>query len=269
LVEGFNIGVTGTDTWYQDGISAYSKIGITLNNEANCNSNDAGIGFGMYNSYPSYEPHPCGAFKTNKKYTRIGYILGDYESPSAVPTLFPSSSPSAKPTPKPSPIPTPSPSAVSTLVPSSIPSALPSPKPSPISVTTCSGKADGIYTIVTASTSFSGYCYDSYLLLAKLNGALSTWSYSNAIWYDTTTYNPESLLMDTTTEAKLTAYNSFPINRIRIGMTSDTVANAVFSDITLPTSYASLQALFSANSSFDTSLGLTGSLRKRIGNFGK
>jgi len=147
---------------------------------------------------------------------------------------------------------------VPSLFPSSRPSAVTTSEPSPVSVTTCSGKTNGTYTIVTESTSFSGYCYNNYLLLAKLNGASSVWSYSNAIWYDTTTYNPTSLLMDTTTEAKLTAYNSFPINSIRIGMTSDTVANAVFSDITLSTSYTSLQALFSNGSSFTTSLGLAG-----------
>lgn len=63
---------------------------------------------------------------------------------------------------------------------------------------------------VDGSTPYNVYCFCGLVLLAKLDGRSSTWHYNSNLWDTTNVHNPTSLSFNKV-EAKMEAYNRFPI----------------------------------------------------------
>jgi hypothetical protein len=97
-----------------------------------------------------------------------------------------------------------------------VPPSPPPPSPPP-SYTSCTGLPDGPVVLSAGGSLFNGTCVDGYVLLAKLSGISTAWHYGSSLWTSYNTLNPTSLAFDRT-EAKLSSFNSFPIQSLRLGM---------------------------------------------------
>ena len=137
----------------------------------------------------------------------------------------------------------------STLVPSltRLPSQLPS--------SDCSSRSDGSLLMLQlgSGTNIPVVCHSGMILLAKLDGGSPVWNYASWLWTTTATLNPSSLAFDTV-EAKLAAFNTVPVSRLRLGMLSlpskntDTAPTAVsWLNVTLSGTYPSLLSAILAN----------------------
>jgi len=80
--------------------------------------------------------------------------------------------------------------------------------------------------------------------LAKLNGAKATWAYNSTLWTSTSTLNSSSLLIDQT-EAKLAAFNLFPVASLRLGLVGGGSRATQWLNLDLRGRHASLAAAFS------------------------
>lgn len=100
-------------------------------------------------------------------------------------------------------------------------------------------------------------CVQGYVLLAKLDGSKSTWNYDSSLWTGlATTQNVNSFSLDRT-EAKLEAFNYFPITTVRIGL-SLLVGGDIsvrWLDLPLGTTYTSLSSLMASGTFVPTRAG--------------
>jgi hypothetical protein len=152
----------------------------------------------------------------------------------------------------------------------------------------CAGQPDGPVLLLSSSrtTLYNATCLSGYVLLAKLNGDSVAWvrcmhasaqrclpacmraplsvsglmqhfsplvsfsflqSYDSTLWTTTRTLNATSLAFDQT-DAKLDAFNLFPLSTVRVGMFDvDGSALSRFIDLPLPAQYASMHELMVGN----------------------
>jgi len=111
-----------------------------------------------------------------------------------------------------------------------------------------------------AADPISVYCMDGYVLLAKIDGSKPTWQYSSSLWYNNiSTLNPSNL-STTQAEAKLAAFNTFPVSSFRVILAplgGGAMGNKL--EVSLRGSYASAAAVFAtAPNTIKTSIGRAG-----------
>jgi len=107
----------------------------------------------------------------------------------------------------------------------------------------CLGLLDGMYNDIYVSSMgivTSVYCIGGFVLLAKMDGRLSTWYYGSQYWTSATpspALNPDSLLFNQV-EARLDAYSQVLISSVRVGFAPFTSysdsSSAVRSWLTIP-----------------------------------
>jgi hypothetical protein len=127
--------------------------------------------------------------------------------------------------------------------------------PPPLPSSDCSTRPDGSALVLQLGSGIPVpvVCHSGMVLLAKLDGGSPLWSYASWLWTTSTLLNPGSLAFDTV-EAKLAAFNSFPVSRLRLGMLSLPAANSTASaatvswlNVTLGGTYPSLLSAILAN----------------------
>ena len=161
---------------------------------------------------------------------------------------FPPSPPPSPPPPRPSPPPPSPPPPSPPPQPSPPPPPSPSqPPPPPFYVKSCLGQPDGIVQIASSGgTPFSATCHAGMVLLAKIDGRNAVWSYASELWTTSATLNNASYQFDRK-EAKLVAFNRFPVASIRIGVvnfTSPAASSIRWLDLDLRGQFSSLMAVF-------------------------
>lgn len=103
---------------------------------------------------------------------------------------------------------------------------------------------------------YNATCIGGFVLLAKIDGNSLSWTYSSPLWTTTALLNPESRALDQT-EAKLPAFNLFPVTRLRVGMVAsgDDISSANWLDLALGGAQTSLQAAMAGDNALPTSAG--------------
>jgi len=117
-----------------------------------------------------------------------------------------------------------------------------------------------LMSIPGAAAPISVYCMDGYVLLAKIDGSKPTWQYSSSLWYNNiSTLNPSNL-STTQAEAKLAAFNTFPVSSFRVILAplgGGAMGNKL--EVSLRGSYASAAAVFATKpNTIKTSIGRAG-----------
>lgn len=101
---------------------------------------------------------------------------------------------------------------------------------------------------------FPAQCIGGYVLLAKQDGRLSTWTYTSPLWTTSNTLNPTSFALDMT-EAKLDAFNLFPVSTLRLGMEIIGTSSINWLTLPIPGAASTLLSKMSSGNFIPTSVG--------------